>query len=85
MITSRALHRGRNATNAKGEICEIDSRALVQAPSKTYPEYIQEIERAGSATMTELSASEIQAERARIEEKSGVKGYDYGNSWAKLV
>ena len=35
--------------------------------------------------IAELTAREIQAERARIEEKSGVKGYDYGNSWAKLV
>ena len=45
----------------------------------------RQMQKFGSAATFELTTEEIQAERARIEEKSGIKGYDYGNSWAKLV
>lgn len=71
--------------SVRGQVHEIDDSTLNQAPSKTYLEYVEEMEKVGSATIVELSVREIHAERARIEERSGVKGYDYGNSWAKLV
>lgn len=85
VIAGRALHRERTTGSSKSEVHAIDDCRLKQGLSKTYLEYVEEMEKAASATIAEMTAREIQAERARIEEKSGVKGYDYGNSWAKLV
>ena len=80
------LHRSRYIFRQTAESREIDGNSLSTGPSKTYDEYVKDIKKFGScSTMVEPSTEEIQAERARIEEKSGVKGYDYGNSWAKLV
>lgn len=84
-IAGMHLHRSRHTVRQK-EIRESDGNNMSAGPSKTYNEYVQDREKSGScSTMVELSTKEIQAERARIEEKSGVKGYDDGNSWAKLV
>ena len=79
------LHRCRDATIQKNEISELDGTTLSQDSGKTYVEYVKEMEIAAGASEVELSAQEIQAERVRLEEKSGVKGYNYGNSWAKIV
>lgn len=85
MITGMRLHRSRHTTSQRNEISGVDRTTVSQGSGKTYVEYIKETENAGSASMVELSAQETQAERVKLEEKSGVKGYNYGHSWAKLV
>ena len=79
------MHRCRDTTVSKNEVSELDGTTLSQDSSKTYVKYVNEMDNAASASEVELSAQEILAERERLEEKSGVKGYNYGNSWAKLV
>ena len=79
------LHRCRDTKVQRNEISELDGTTLSQDSGKTYVEYVNEMANAASASDVELSAQSIQAERVRLEEKSGVKGYNYGNSWAKLV
>ena len=79
------LHRCHDTINPKNEISELDGTTFSQGSSKTCVEYVQEIKTAANPSKVELSAQEIQAEIVRLEEKNDVEGYNYGNSWAKLV
>ena len=91
MITARALIRGQGCLQSNGAVGAKNDPNRGQIASTSYDASVEEGDKTRSDSMTsvfdmrELSTDEIQALRARIEEKSGLKRYDYGNSWAKLV